>query len=268
MSSNWNVACLRVSVLVLYCLGSIRVSSLRLSRLICLKFTVTKVYIYFSRNLKSDLLLEKAWKIAYRIFVWGCWMTILNWMTTKLDFSFLAHHNSLKRSTSLVSARVGLIFLFVQHTTHQELSITNVNRSTHSCSRLDYCNRLLYGLFDSSLNKLQRGHYRKFVQDWFFFNEHKFCHVTPHTMQLLWLLVRFRIEFNFFFKILYGLAPSYLSYLISRRRPSRYNLRNSKDNLLLSYPSFISKLTLGDRSFTCALQCSGMLCHSMSDAPS
>ena len=87
-------------------------------------------------------------------------------------------------------------------------------------------------------------------------------------MQLLWLLVRFRIEFKFFFKILYGLAPSYLSYLISRWRPSRYNLRNSKDNLLLSYPSFISKLTLGDRSFTCALQGCGMLCHSMSDAPS
>ena len=87
-------------------------------------------------------------------------------------------------------------------------------------------------------------------------------------MQLLWLLVRFRIEFKFFFKILYGLAPSYLSYLISRWRPSRYNLRNSKDNLLLSYPRFISKLTLGDRSFTCALQGSGMVCHSMSDAPS
>ena len=69
-------------------------------------------------------------------------------------------------------------------------------------------------------------------------------------MQLLWLLVRFRIEFKFFFNILYGLAPSYLSYLISRWRPSRYNLRNSKDNLLLTYPSFISKLTLGDRSFT------------------
>ena len=101
----------------------------------------------------------------------------------------------------------------------------------------------------------------------FFFNEHKFCHVTPYTVQLLWLIVRFRIDFNFFFfKILYSLASSYS--LISRRRLSRYNLRNSKDNLLLSYPSFISKLTLGDRSFTCALQGSGMLCHSMSDAPS
>jgi len=111
MSSNWNVACLRVSVLVLYCLGCMRVSSLRLPRLICLKFIVTKVYIYFSRNLKSDLLLEKAWKIAYRIFVWGCWMTVLNWMTTKLNFSFLAHRNSLKRSTPRVSAWLTLTFI-------------------------------------------------------------------------------------------------------------------------------------------------------------
>ena len=36
------------------------------------KFIVTKTYIYFSRNLKSDLLSEKAWKIAYQIFVCGC----------------------------------------------------------------------------------------------------------------------------------------------------------------------------------------------------
>ena len=36
------------------------------------KFIVTKAYIYFFRNLKSDLLSEKAWKIAYQIFVCGC----------------------------------------------------------------------------------------------------------------------------------------------------------------------------------------------------
>ena len=54
------------------------------------------------------------------------------------------------------------------------------------------------------------------------------------------------------FKILNLLAPTYLSSLISLRLPSKYNLRNSSDNLLLSYPRFRSKATLGDRPFTCA----------------
>ena len=66
--------------------------------------------------------------------------------------------------------------------------------------------------------------------------------------------IRYRIEFKIFlitFKILNFLAP-YLSSLISLRLPSKYNLRNSSDVLLLSYPPFKSKATLGDHSFTCA----------------
>ena len=65
----------------------------------------------------------------------------------------------------------------------------------------------------------------------------------------------FTIEFKILlitFKILNLLAPTYLSSLISLRLPSKYSLRNSSDNLLLSYPRFKSKATLGDRSFTCA----------------
>ena len=119
-------------------------------------------------------------------------------------------------------------------------------------SRLDYCNGLLYGLPDCLLNKLQR------VQNAcarLIFKEQKFCHVTPLIYELHWLPIRYRIEFKILlitFKILNFLAPSYLSSLISLRLPSKYNLRNSSDNLLLSYPRFKSKATLGDRSFTCA----------------
>ena len=164
---------------------------------------------------------------------------------------WLAHHNSWKGSTARVSVIQSVltvrnlgswfdsrlskskhitkicrffIFWFVQHTTHQELSLTNINRDTHSlCS----------------------------------FNEHKFCHTTPLIVELHWLPIRFRIVYFkiliITFKFLHGLAPSYLSSLISFRRQTRCNLRNSNHNLLLSYPSFISKLaTLGDRSFTYA----------------
>ena len=119
-------------------------------------------------------------------------------------------------------------------------------------SRLDYCNDLLYGLPDCLLNKLQR------VQNacaGLIFREQKFCHVTPLIYELHWLPIKCRIEFEIFlitFKILNFLVPTYLSSLIFLRLSSKYNLRNSSDNLLLSYPRFKPKATLGDRSFTCA----------------
>ena len=77
----------------------------------------------------------------------------------------------------------------------------------------------------------------------------------PLIYELHWLPFKYRIEFKILlipFKILNFLAPTYLSPLISLRLPSKYSLRNSSDNLLLSYRRFKSKATLGDHSFTCA----------------
>ena len=71
-------------------------------------------------------------------------------------------------------------------------------------------------------------------------------------MELHWLSIKLRIQFKIVlivFKIFKGFAPSYLSSLITRKPESRYNLRNSRDKTLLSYPSFKSKATLGDRAF-------------------
>ena len=114
------------------------------------------------------------------------------------------------------------------------------------------CNGLLHGLPDCLLNKLQR------VQNScprLIFREQKCCHVTPLIYELHWLPIKCRIEFNILlitFKILNFLVPTYLSSLIFPRLPSKYNLRNSSDDLLLSYPRFKSKATLGNRPFTCA----------------
>ena len=72
------------------------------------------------------------------------------------------------------------------------------------------------------------------------------------TVLLYWLPFKLRIEFKIIlivFKIFKGFAPSYLSSLITRKPESRYNLRNSRDKTLLSYPSFKSKATLSDRAF-------------------
>ena len=60
---------------------------------------------------------------------------------------------------------------------------------------------------------------------------------------LHWLPIKRRIEFKMLlitFKI-----PNFCSAHL-------YNLRNSSDNLLLSYPGFKSRATLGDCSFPCA----------------
>ena len=64
--------------------------------------------------------------------------------------------------------------------------------------------------------------------------------------------VKFRIEFKILlivFKIFKGLAPSYLSFLITPKPVSKYNLRSSSDSTLLSYPNVKPKATLGERAF-------------------
>ena len=52
-----------------------------------------------------------------------------------------------------------------------------------------------------------------------------------------------------FFKIFKGLALSYLSFLITPKPVSKYNLRSSSDSTLLSYPHVKPKAALGERVF-------------------
>ena len=78
-------------------------------------------------------------------------------------------------------------------------------------------------------------------------NESKYCHITSLLVDLHWLPVKFRIEFKILliiFKIFKGLAPSYLSFLITPKPVSKYNLRSSSDSTLLSYPNVKPKATL------------------------
>ena len=86
------------------------------------------------------------------------------------------------------------------------------------------------------------------------FAEDRYCHITPLLIKLHWLPIQPRLVFKILlltFKILHGTAPTYLNSLISPKPQSCYNLRSSCDTPLLKQPSFKSKVTLGDRSFTC-----------------
>ena len=86
-------------------------------------------------------------------------------------------------------------------------------------------------------------------------DESKYCHITPLLVDLHWLPVKFRIEFKILllvFKIFRGLAPSYLSFLITSKPVSKYNLRSSSDGTLLSFPNIKPKATLSKRAFVFA----------------
>lgn len=120
-------------------------------------------------------------------------------------------------------------------------------------SKLDYCNGLLFGLPESQICKLQR------VQNAcakLICNSPKFSHVTPLLHDLHWLLVRQRIKFKILlltYKALHGLAPIYLSKLLTLKSPTQsYRLRSSHDTMLLSLPPCKTKVTLGDRAFVSA----------------
>ena len=87
------------------------------------------------------------------------------------------------------------------------------------------------------------------------FEESKYCHVTPLLKSLHWLPVKYRIIFKVLsvtFKAIQGLAPVYISKLISIRdvslHASRYCLCLT-NSLMLNYPVLKSRKTLGDRSF-------------------
>ena len=107
-------------------------------------------------------------------------------------------------------------------------------------SKLDYCNSLYAGLPSSSLRPLQ------LVQNFaarLILRRSKFCHITPLLHELHWLPIYSRIKFKvllFVFKALHGLAPTYLSSLLSYYQPTR-SLR-STDQLLLEIPRTNSQL--------------------------
>uniref|UniRef100_A0A3Q3J5H2 Reverse transcriptase domain-containing protein n=1 Tax=Monopterus albus TaxID=43700 RepID=A0A3Q3J5H2_MONAL len=128
------------------------------------------------------------------------------------------------------------------------LSYADLEKAIHAfiILRLDYCNALYVGISQSLLRKLQ------LVQNaaaQLLSNTPKFAHITPVLRSLHWLPIQYRINFKillFVFKAINGLAPPYISNLLSVYVPHR-TLRSS-EHLSLVVPRARCK-KWGERSF-------------------
>ncbi len=115
-------------------------------------------------------------------------------------------------------------------------------------SRLDYCNALLGGCSACSINKLQM------VQNAaarVLTRTRKYDRISPVLSTLHWLPIKHRIDFKILlitYKALNGLAPQYLSELLSHySRPHPLRSQNSCHLII----SRISKSSAGSRPFFC-----------------
>ena len=113
-------------------------------------------------------------------------------------------------------------------------------------SKIDYCNSLYFGLPEYQLKRLQSiiNSAARIVS-----LLPKSCHITPVLRNLHWLPIHKRIEYKILllvYKCLHGLAPAYLSQLISLHNPPRI-LRSSST---LSLSSIRTNTTYGCRAFS------------------
>ena len=139
-----------------------------------------------------------------------------------------AHIAHISKSAYAVIRKISHLRKFLNKSTTEKLVHAFLT------SRLDYCNSLLYGVTEKSLNHVQRF---QNTAARIITKKRKYDHITPIFISLHWLPVRQRISYKILlitYKILNNLAPPYLSDVINIPNPTR-SLR-SNDALLLKKP--------------------------------
>ncbi len=129
------------------------------------------------------------------------------------------------------------------------LSVSDAEKLVHAfmTSRLDYCNALLGGCPASFINKLQivQNNVARVLT-----GSRNYDHITQILQSLHWLPIKFFISYTISlltYKALNGLAPAYLTNLLSRYNPTR-SLRSHNSGLLV-VPR-IAKFTKGGITFS------------------
>ena len=153
-----------------------------------------------------------------------------------------SHINNVCRSACLAISKIGQIRKYLDRKMTERLVHAFVT------SRLDANNSLLYGLPNSAISKLQRvqnSAVRLVIGA-------KGCNVNRvRRDELHWLSIKDRITFKILlltYKSLHGLAPPYITDLLTVYKPSR-SLRSSSQIQLIP-PRNISNVYYGERAFS------------------
>lgn len=137
------------------------------------------------------------------------------------------------------------------------ISVAEKLMNSFVISRIDYCNAVLAGVSKSTLNKLQ---YVQNSATRILTGSRVSNHITPVLDSLHWLPVRFRVDFKIMmltYKALHGLAPYYLSALLTSYTPT-WRLHSSQSNLLVVPQTHLR--SMGDRAFS---SYAPVLCNSL-----
>ena len=139
---------------------------------------------------------------------------------------FNEHVNKICKNINYYLYSIGKIRKYLDKPTTEKM----IN-SAAVTSRLDYCNSLLYGINGYLVSQIQRcqNNAARIVSF-----RRKYDHITPVLKDLHWLPVEYRMNYKILllaYKAQHGMAPPYLSSLLSPYKPGR-SLRSEGKHLL------------------------------------
>ncbi len=195
--------------------------------------------------LLSDLKPPQVINLEHCLTLDGC---SVNSLSSVRNLGVLFNSNLSLTATFLAFVKLHFFILKIYLTETYALNV-NAEILIHAfmTSRLDYCNSFIGWLFctlNKQLQMVQNAAARVLTRT------RKYEHISPVLSTLHWLPTKHRIDFKILlitYKALNGLAPQYLSELLSHYSPSRPLRSQNSGHLIIPR---ISKSTAGGRSFS------------------